>query len=1495
MPIRDIAVTDTAAYYVTGFNEGQNNLHRFSHRNTRTQYNVGRVDGFTALTLLDTDGTNLYIANNEGGVYTGGRASFIYARRISDNAEVRFAAGQEVRLNNNYPDQYYTSVLDLDQTSTALSTTGITVLSNAATGLAVQKKGQLLAVAHRNQHIIRLFDKTSGQLLRTINTASPGSLSMTPNGDLWAISGTSVVRYTNLSSNPTVAATITGLSKPLALATDPTNEDIVLVADGGSSQQVKAFSAAGGSLWTYGQAGGYPANGSDVRNDKLWFHHSVLGETTFVTILPDHSFWVGDIANSRCLHISAARTYQEQIMYQPHSYATSVDANNPTRVFNEFLEFKVDYSKPLGESWTLVKNWRAGLSTDYVGFFQGVRQVATLSNGRTYALLRNISQDYMEVAELAGTKLRPTGIKPARTTDEAASLMADGSLNLAPFNPRPGTTVTWYTRPLSGFDAANNPQWGTPIALASTPVGTTDPVSRTGGIGDIATPITSSKVVVSLDYSKNNGWHLGGLLQGSNKWLWKASPTGPLNGKGNYDIGNGVQYGGNTVLSTDRHILYGYHGEFWNNAQAGQFMHFYDNGLFVGQFGETTKNHDAREGVIAGSAGNAVSPDLASVNGETYLWVNDEGGHGPQRWHLVGTGTVQEAKGTGSLGGTIVVAAPTATFPQQLTAVPGESTLQLSWQPVPNATSYTVSYSTTPGGPYSTVTRIGSTGYTLPNLTNGIPYYVSVAAQLAAGAGPASAEVMATPLAPNASVQAVGHQASNSTEFVVDPSAPSKNSSSLQLQAPLRYVSEPLALTKVGRKGYVLFNWNSDGSDNTNVLAPFKVSKGSGWRVDTYLKFKFQVNGTSGKDAGLYSNPAGKITIDVTDDNWHYATVFCPARFDDARNFSISLAPVSQNGPAARYTVQETMGQNHVFQFRFKGAVALTVDNGQTGAVGIVQAIFLDSDTVAAAVPTPVAAPVVAPAPPQVASFTLVNADNSQDIRTLTSGETLDLATLPTKNLAIRANTGSSTVGSVALKLTGTLSKETVDNTSLYTLFGDDNGRYTPWVPQVGTYSLTATAYSAGQAGGTASAPLAINFSVVNKVAAPAVVPAAQQVVSFTLVNADNSQDIKTFVNGETINLSTLPTKNLAIRANTNPVTVGSVVIKMSGTLSKQVTENIPFYTLFGDNNGRYTPWVPQVGTYSLTATAYSAGQAGGTASAPFAISFTFANTAARPAESITAISTPTISTGSVIHRINAGGKQVSTDRGVFAADKYYVPAPGNTAAVTGNIAGTINDALYQTERYGTNGTFRYALPVTNGQYTVVLHFAETFWSEAGRRVFDVTLEGNKVLDNYDIYRKVGRYTMKTETFTTTVKDGSLNIDFSALKSDGGSDQPQVCAIEVLSTSTTLAATASTQYAVAAEPTSAAAPVLTAITLSAYPNPTPDGQVTITLPEPQTGEVWYTLFSATGSAVSGGKASLGAFGSELKLDLGRGMKQPGTYYLWLQSKTWQSRFKIVRQ
>ena len=153
-----------------------------------------------------------------------------------------------------------------------------------------------------------------------------------------------------------------------------------------------------------------------------------------------------------------------------------------------------------------------------------------------------------------------------------------------------------------------------------------------------------------------------------------------------------------------------------------------------------------------------------------------------------------------------------------------------------------------------------------------------------------------------------------------------------------------------------------------------------------------------------------------------------------------------------------------------------------------------------------------------------------------------------------------------------------------------------------------------------------------------------------------------------------------------------------------------------------------------------------------------------------------------LVYRINSGGGSTSNSIGVFAADKYFSPNPGSTTSTTKSIAGTSNDAMYQNQRRSevNNGTFNYNFPVSDGQYRVKLYFAEIYFTQVGKRVFDVSAEGTKMLNNYDIVRKVGSFTATTETFTVNVSDGTLNLYFSALASDGGVNRPQIGALEIV-------------------------------------------------------------------------------------------------------------------
>lgn len=118
-----------------------------------------------------------------------------------------------------------------------------------------------------------------------------------------------------------------------------------------------------------------------------------------------------------------------------------------------------------------------------------------------------------------------------------------------------------------------------------------------------------------------------------------------------------------------------------------------------------------------------------------------------------------------------------------------------------------------------------------------------------------------------------------------------------------------------------------------------------------------------------------------------------------------------------------------------------------------------------------------------VASLTLIDADTDQVIGSLADGATLNLATLPTLNLNVRAET-SGVVESVRFDLNGT--KYRVENSAPYALAGDKGGNYHGWTPALGAHTLAATPYDANSGSGTAGAAMGISFTVVNQaLAAP--------------------------------------------------------------------------------------------------------------------------------------------------------------------------------------------------------------------------------------------------------------------------------------------------------------------------------------------------------------------------------------------------------------------------
>lgn len=105
-------------------------------------------------------------------------------------------------------------------------------------------------------------------------------------------------------------------------------------------------------------------------------------------------------------------------------------------------------------------------------------------------------------------------------------------------------------------------------------------------------------------------------------------------------------------------------------------------------------------------------------------------------------------------------------------------------------------------------------------------------------------------------------------------------------------------------------------------------------------------------------------------------------------------------------------------------------------------------------------------------------------------------------------------------------------------------------------------------------------------------------------------------------------------------------------------------------------------------------------------------------------------------------------------------PVGGQAAAFPGHkITGAQDEEIYRTVRYGLSA-YRIAAP--NGSYSVTLRFCEPHYGEAGKRVFGVALNGRAVIQDLDIFARVGRDRALDYSFPNiAVEHGLLEIGFT--------------------------------------------------------------------------------------------------------------------------------------
>jgi large repetitive protein len=146
--------------------------------------------------------------------------------------------------------------------------------------------------------------------------------------------------------------------------------------------------------------------------------------------------------------------------------------------------------------------------------------------------------------------------------------------------------------------------------------------------------------------------------------------------------------------------------------------------------------------------------------------------------------------------------------------------------------------------------------------------------------------------------------------------------------------------------------------------------------------------------------------------------------------------------------------------------------------------------------------------------------------------------------------------------------------------------------------------------------------------------------------------------------------------------------------------------------------------------------------------------------------------------RVNCGGPAYTDFKGnVWSADTGFTGGSIGGSSNTAPVSETENDVLYQTERIDRETSrLTYSFAVPNGEYIVRLLFNEFYYlSDAvGKRVFDVLINDQKVLFEFDIFAEVGGNVAVVKIFRIFVTEEKIAITFGRI-----TENPKISAIDI--------------------------------------------------------------------------------------------------------------------
>lgn len=165
---------------------------------------------------------------------------------------------------------------------------------------------------------------------------------------------------------------------------------------------------------------------------------------------------------------------------------------------------------------------------------------------------------------------------------------------------------------------------------------------------------------------------------------------------------------------------------------------------------------------------------------------------------------------------------------------------------------------------------------------------------------------------------------------------------------------------------------------------------------------------------------------------------------------------------------------------------------------------------------------------------------------------------------------------------------------------------------------------------------------------------------------------------------------------------------------------------------------------------------------------------------------------GEIIYAVNCGGSSHVDSFGIrYQKDPHNIGVASDHGKVLSiRRVPSMDQILYQTERYHTE-SFAYNIPISvDGDYVLVLKFSEVWFTEPNKKVFNIRLnQQHTVITNLDIFGAVGigaahdeiiPFSIKNNVLTTIKErskfDGVLAVEFVKLYLDN----PKINAIYIM-------------------------------------------------------------------------------------------------------------------